>query len=153
GVFGFLAKLELLFGPIQLRRYEQIDIEPLRISPVDAVVELGILFDSRSRTAPEGLILCIERLPRTGCEGQVVLRVASLRLDRPDSMIQEGALIVIEVGGVGIPTVEMPREFQHVVRTTALSRSHTPFQLRGEPARLCKPAFAVAGAGSDIGAG
>ena len=40
-------------------------------------------------------------------------------------MIQQQALVVIEVPRIGVPRVEMPRELQHVVRAAALGRVRT----------------------------
>ena len=59
----FLANLEALFRPRQFRRNEEVDEQSLPVAPIDAVVELGILFDPRTGAAPERLIFGVKRFP------------------------------------------------------------------------------------------
>ena len=44
--------------------------------------------------------------------------------DGPDAVVEQRALVVVEIRWIRIPTVEAPRELQHVVGAAALSGVH-----------------------------
>src|SRR4029079_7105544 len=100
GESGFLAELETFLHPIELGGDEQVYVQAVAVAPVDAVVELRVLFDPRSGAAPEGLVFGAEGLPVSGCQREIVLRVSDLRADRSDAVIEQQALIVVEVARI-----------------------------------------------------
>src|SRR5439155_21367270 len=104
-----------------------------------------------ARAAPEGVVLGVKGLPRAGRERQVILRVTLLRQDRADAVIDEGALIIIEITRVAGPAVEMPGELHHVVGAAAFGGRHAALQLRCQLPGLREPSFAVAGSAGDVG--
>ena len=73
-----------------------------------------------------------------------------MRTDRADAVIQQHALVIIEVPRIGVPAVEMARELQHVVRAAALGRVRTRVQLRSEAAGRAQPALGIARAPGDV---
>src|SRR5262249_42021843 len=126
-------------------------IESLLVPPVNAVVQLGVLLNSRTRATPEGLVFGIEGLPGARGQREIVLRVSNLRPNRADAMIEQQTLIVIKQRGRGIPAVEMSCQPQHVVSAAAFRRVYALFQLRGQASRRSKPSFSIAGPARDIG--
>src|SRR6185369_9820732 len=102
-------------------------IEPLLIAPVNAVVQLRILLNSRARATPECLIFRIEGLPGARRQREVILRVSNFRPDRADAMIEQRALIVIKQGGRWIPAIKLSGQLQHVVSAAAFGGVYALF--------------------------
>src|SRR5262245_53632048 len=96
--------------------------------PIDAIGQFGVFFDATAGAAPEVVVLIVEGLPRAGSEGQVVLRVAFIRQDRAQPVIEHQELVVIEMARVGSPTVKVPGELEHVVCTATLGGRDTYFE-------------------------
>ena len=65
-------------------------------------------------------------------------------------MVEEQALVVIEVGGIRAPAVKVPRELQHVVGTATFGSIGAQLPLRSEPSGRGQPGFGVARAAGDI---
>src|SRR5262249_1312141 len=136
---------------IELRRDEQIYVDADVIVPIDAVRELRVLLDARPGAAPERVVLGVERLPYAGCEGEVILRGADVGTDRADAVVQQQALVIVEILCARSPAVEMPRTFEHVVGAAALGGVRAGFPFRRELPRRRQPSFRIAGTSRDVG--
>ena len=77
-----------------------------RCPEVDAVGELRVLFDAGARAAPEAVVLGVVDLPAAGVERKEVHGSAGRRLDGPQAVVEECALVVVEVARVRGPLVE-----------------------------------------------
>ena len=104
GILRLLTKREALLRPIELRRDEQVHVHAFVVAPVDAVGELRVFLDARPRAAPERLVLGVEGLPDAWREREVVLRGANVRTDGADAVIQQEALVVVEVFRAAVPS-------------------------------------------------
>ena len=67
-------------------------------------------------------------------------------------MVEEQALVVVEVRGIGTPSVQVPRELQHVVGAAAFGGIGAHLQFRREPPRRGEPGFGVARPAGHVGA-
>src|ERR1019366_6737919 len=92
--------------------YEQIHEDALVVVKVDAVGEFRVLFDPRSRAAPEGLVLGAEGLPRTRSVGEVVHGGSRLRIDGAQAVVQHHSLVIVEVAGIAGPGIELAGQLQ-----------------------------------------
>src|ERR1035441_248546 len=81
----------------QLRGDVQVNRNAALVAVVNAVVHLGVLFECRARTAPEGLVFRAQPLPRSGRHGKEVGGMTSLGLDSAQPVVEKIALVVVEV--------------------------------------------------------
>src|SRR6185437_8899875 len=150
GKARFLAQRQPLFGPAHFARNEQVDEDRVGAAEVDRVAELRKLLGAGAVAAPEGIGLGAEILPPAGLEREVVHFAAVAGMLGAEARVPQGALVVVEVAGVGGPGEQVARQLEHVVAAAALLRRAA--KGGAERAGIGAPAFAVAGPAGGVAA-
>jgi len=115
---------------------------------------------TRSGAAPEIVEVAVEVLARTvQRQREVILRVTRARLNGAQTVVEQTALVVIEIARLPGPAIEVACQLQHVVRATAFggiraglrSIAHVGIaQFPSQLPRLALPSFGVAGAFGNV---
>src|SRR6185312_16965212 len=85
---------------------------------IDGVGELVVFLGCRAVATPESVGLAAIDAPGARRQREEIL-VHAVGADGAEAVIEEVALVIVDIAGVGLPAEKMPRQFHHVVGTAA----------------------------------